>query len=45
MTELGIPNIDIKSDKHKPSLDKSNVKLNRVISSLMPEVEGIDEDV
>jgi len=43
--ELGIPDIDIKNDKHKPSKDVSSVKLNRIISSLMPEVEGIDEDI
>lgn len=43
--ELGLSEIDLKSKKHSPSQDTKKIKVDRVIISLLPEVEEFDPDV
>jgi len=43
--ELNISDIDLKSPLHQPSKDNYPIKLDRVLSSLIPELEGLDADV
>jgi hypothetical protein len=42
---LKISEIELTNKKHQPSRDNKNVRLDRVIRSLLPEIEGLDEDV
>jgi hypothetical protein len=43
--ELGISEIDLKSVKHAPTKDTQKIKVDRVINSLLPEVEEFEPDV
>lgn len=43
--ELKIADVDILSKKHQPSRDNKNIRLDRVLRSLLPEIEGLDEDL
>lgn len=42
---LNISEIELTNKKHQPSRDDKKVRLDRVIRSLLPEIEGLDEDV
>mmetsp|Transcript_36066 Transcript_36066/g.30360 ORF Transcript_36066/g.30360 Transcript_36066/m.30360 type:complete len:200 (-) Transcript_36066:556-1155(-) len=43
--KLNLSDINMKSNKHIPSTDTGKIKLGRVISSLLPELEGLDADI
>jgi len=43
--QLNIKDIDMKSINHKPTQDNGQIKLGRVISSLLPEIEDLDKDI
>lgn len=39
---LNLTDINLRSDKHSPSNDTQKIKLDRVINSLLPELEELD---
>jgi hypothetical protein len=43
--KLNIKEIDMKSKNHKPTQDTGQIKLGRVISSLLPEIEDLEKDI
>jgi cell division FtsZ-interacting protein ZapD len=45
LKELGLSEIDLKSVKHSPSVDSQKIKLDRVINSLLPELEELESAV
>lgn len=43
--ELGISEIDLLNPKHAPTKDTQKIQVDRVINSLLPEVEEFEPDV
>lgn len=43
--QLKLSEINMKSLKHSPSVDNQKIKLDRVINSLIPELEELESDL
>jgi hypothetical protein len=43
--ELKLKDIDLNSIKHSPTKDTQKIKLDRVINSLLPELEELEAEV
>lgn len=43
--ELKLSEIDLHSIKHSPTKDSQKIKLDRVINSLLPELEELEAEV
>ena len=43
--ELNLSEINLTSPKHTPTKDTQKIKLDRVINSLLPDLEELDSEV